>query len=449
MKAIAILMIALLLLPVLAIAENTDLVETDTSEDESGTIVAPSTTTTSGKPLKIKTLAVLGKGIAVSPSDAMDFKMVKIGIGTVYVELLEETTSITVGVMFLDEDKYKLKEIVISEGEAKGNIYTYSSDGTETLVGSFETQSVMKGDQEVWAGTLTVSGATYYLYILEAPRKVNADEYRDKVAEYCREHPTDENCRDKVAEYCKNNVNDKRCQALFMAHCVKDNNLEDTRCRDFAKRYCEENPEKGECRVLAYRWSNKYCQENSGSGLCIKINAEIVEFCLREPNNEKCREFCAKYPDKCKQVVKSLADFCINNAEHVDCIQYCTNRPAACKRLASNLIDLCIAEPNREGCIDYCKEHPVACGKVTYELARFCIGNEVNEKCKDFCRNYPNACMKVAGAIDTFCEKYPSKPGCEAWCERYPARCATGAEPEPTVADISELTTAVATNEGG
>jgi hypothetical protein len=437
-KLLAVLIAFLLVMPVFATAQ--DLVAEPVAVTVDA-VVAPASTTTnsgSGKALKIETLAVLGNGIAVSPSDAMDFKMVKVGIGTVDVELLGETTSITVGIMFLDEVRYKLKEIVIAEGEASGNVYTYSSDGTESMVGSFKLQSVMKGDQEIWAGTLTVSGATFHLYVIAATRKVNTNEYKERVADYCIKNPNDENCRDKIADYCENNPNDNRCQKLFMAHCVQGKNLEDARCRDFVNRYCEANPEKGECRTLAYRWSNKYCEDNSDAALCVKINAETVEYCLKEPNQERCREFCQENPEKCKDVVTNLAEFCVNNENHDSCRAYCQENPAACKKVAESVIKICISEPNRDECKDYCQEHPVACGRVREELAKFCIGNADNERCVDFCTSYPNACRKVANAVDDFCENNPDNSVCGEWCRKYPARCETD-DDDSVVTDVSGL----------
>jgi hypothetical protein len=435
-KILSLMTIALLLIPAIAAAQDAD--------GSADTVISPNPVST--KPLKITTLAILGNGIAVSPSDAMDFKMVKIGIGTVRAELLAETTSLTVGVMLLDEDRYKLKDVVIADGKASGNVYSTDDSGTGTMVGSFGVASVMKGNLEVWAGTLTISGATYHLYVMQAHRQVKPVELKEKVADYCQNNPDDTNCRDKIGDYCQNNPDEERCQKLFMAHCVQGSNLDDSRCREFMNRYCEANPEIEDCGVFAYQRSRQYCEENPGSNLCVKINAEIVEFCSVEPNHEKCRDFCAKYPERCREVVKSLAEFCVNNENHERCRAYCSENPAACKTVAESVVSVCLREPDRAECVSYCKEHPVECGKVAAELARFCIGNAAHEKCQDFCREYPNACRKVADAIDTFCANRPTAAGCEEWCKKYPARCATSAQ-KPAITDVSQLATgAIATN---
>lgn len=448
MKTLAIFVAFLLLIPVFAVAQDSsNLVEID--PDETGisnpVLVDTSSTATIGttsSKVRIRTLAVIGRGIAVSPSDPMDFKMVKIGIGTVSSDV--STTGITVGVMFLDETRYKIREITISEGEAKGNIYSYptTSESSETMVGSFELQSVMKEEQEIWAGTLTINGDTYHLYVIGAARKVNSEELKEKVSDYCTSNPSDGNCRDKIAEYCMNNPNEKRCQALYLAHCMKNNNLEDARCRDFANRYCDAYPEKAECRVFAYRWSKKYCEDNSDSSLCVKINAETVEYCMKESNQERCREFCEQYPDKCKQVVNNLAEYCINNENNAQCRSYCAENPSACKKVAEAVIRMCIDEPNRDECKEYRRQHPAACGLVAAELARFCIGNAEHARCNVFCDNYPNACKKVADAIDSYCEKYPSRPGCDWWCQKYQARCRNDEDSSSgLVTDVSNLKT--------
>ncbi|MCD6367834.1 MAG: hypothetical protein J7L45_01985, partial [Candidatus Aenigmarchaeota archaeon] len=95
---------------------------------------------------KIRSLAILGKGIAASPDDPMDFMIAKFGIG----EFSAGNHTFRTGVLILDDVKYKLRDINISDSRAIGNIYLNNSK-----IGSFDVSSVMKGDTEIWAGTLS------------------------------------------------------------------------------------------------------------------------------------------------------------------------------------------------------------------------------------------------------------------------------------------------------
>ena len=231
----------------------------------------------------IKTLGVLGKGIAVSPSDPLDFKMVKAGIATVRVSVLGEETELTVGILYLDEDRYKLKDIVKETGSVTANLYQNDSQ-----VGDLSLSSVTKANTEVWAGTLNVNGAQYYLYILEAPRPIRANEIRDKVSEYCRDNPDDTNCRNKVVDYCRNNPDDRRCREVFRRYCLQGNNLQDARCRNEITEYCKENKNARECVTYALERSRKYCSDKSNTDTCRKIGQRVVDFCQSHPDSAAC-----------------------------------------------------------------------------------------------------------------------------------------------------------------
>ncbi len=234
-------------------------------------------------PVKIQGLMVLGKGVAANPNDPMDFRIAKIGIGKVKVPVFEEV--FTVGVLKLDEEKYKLKEITVDEGRVTGKIYANGSE-----VGSFDLSSVMKGDTEVWAGTITINGKVYNTYIIEGVRPVRPGELKEKVADYCKKHPKDKNCREIISEkFCENNPEDRRCRAIFIAQCMKeDKNLEDMRCREALKEFCKENPTDKRCVPFELRRAKHYCEEHSDSPLCRKIGERVLDFCKENPENEGC-----------------------------------------------------------------------------------------------------------------------------------------------------------------
>ena len=253
MKKIMAILIALSLLVVPAMAQNT-----------------------SG--VKIHSLIILGKGIAASQSDPMNFMIVKLGIGKATIP---NGTEISTGVLKLDDEKYRLRNIEIGEGEAKGRIYQ-----NESNVGSFDVSSVMKGDTEIWAGTIDLNGKTYNTYVIEGARPVRPSELKDKVANYCKENPGDQNCK-KVANYCQNNPEDSRCKALFRAYCLKTN-MEDTRCRQEFANWCKENPANKYCVSFELKRAKAYCEEHSDSILCKRIANKVVDFCKANPDNDGC-----------------------------------------------------------------------------------------------------------------------------------------------------------------
>jgi hypothetical protein len=229
---------------------------------------------------KISALVVLGKGIAANPSDAMDFMIAKVGIGKVRYNVTE--SSEIIGVLKLDEESYRLKNIVIEEGHATGSIYKNSSE-----VGSFDVSSVMKGDTEVWAGTMILDGKTYHIYIIEGVRPVKASELKERVVEYCNNYE-DANCADRLRNYCQDNPDDARCRALFRAWCLKEDNMDDTRCRLEFREWCNEHPENAHCIPFALNRSMNYCEENPDSSLCEKIATAVANICEGNPNNTGC-----------------------------------------------------------------------------------------------------------------------------------------------------------------
>jgi hypothetical protein len=235
-------MIALVLLGTLAIAQTT---------------VKPT----------IKTIGVLGRGIAVSNTDPSSFKLVKAGIATVRVTLLGEETELKVGVLFLDSERYKLKDIQVGNETASGKIYY-----NDTQVGSFSLSLAIKGDNEIWYGSLSVNGQSYNVYILEGERPIKAAEVREKIEDLCERFPakcisigrgvaaqlcekiTDKSCREKIGEFCERYPNDARCVSVFREYCRS--HLEDARCREGLKGYCKVNPQANQCEEFCQKYPN-------------------------------------------------------------------------------------------------------------------------------------------------------------------------------------------------
>lgn len=243
-------------------------------------VAAQTTATGANTAPKIRAFIILGKGIAASPSDPMDFMIVKFGLARF---LLPNGTEVARGILKLDEEKYRLREVTVEDGHASGKIY---SNGTE--VGSFDVSSVMKGNTEVWAGTMELNGNAYNLYVIEGSRPIKAGELKEKIIEYCRNNP-DENCKGKIYNYCMNNPNDRRCRALFRAYCLRGH-MDDARCREEFVKWCNEHPDNKYCVPFVLKRARVYCEKHSDSVLCRKIAQRVVNYCRENPDNAGCAE---------------------------------------------------------------------------------------------------------------------------------------------------------------
>jgi len=219
---------------------------------------------------RIKTLGILGKGIAISTTNPKDFKLLKVGIGTVTVELLDEETDITVGVLFLDDDKFKLKDVEMGNDTASGKVF---SDNEE--VGSFNVSLTIKNEQEIWHGTLTVNDKDYNIYILEAERRIKPLEFATKVKNLCDEDP--EKCSDIA-------------KGIGRRYCEK---VEDRSCREKIEEFCEEHPDDRRCMAVF----RSFCKGNLDDKRCRK---ELKEFCVNNTDDENCEQFCEKFPNVCR-----------------------------------------------------------------------------------------------------------------------------------------------------
>jgi len=123
---------------------------------------------------------------------------------------------------------------------------------------------------------MTVSGVSYNIYIIAAPRVAKASEAAEHIKDYCKENPV--KCR-VVANAIKGIGNT----------CDK---VDSESCRDKIKEFCEKNPTDRRC-VFAFR---EYCAKHIDDQRCVK---EIKLFCSKNPSNEKCTTFCSKYPNVC------------------------------------------------------------------------------------------------------------------------------------------------------
>ncbi len=231
-----------------------------------------------GKP-EITKIGAVGKGIAVSTSDPLDFKMVRLGLVEVQVNFSGQIINRQTGLIWLEDEKYLLKNASIQQSAVSADVYL-----NNTLVGNINLVLVARNDTDVWVGKLVLNGKEYNVYLLEGNRGFEKQEMKQKIKQACSdddenctqiakgignrfcEKVNDTSCREKIAEFCEQNPNDQRCQAIMRGYCA--NNTEDTRCRLMLKQVCKNNPADSRCL--------NYCQENPE--LCkIQIRQEVKE----------------------------------------------------------------------------------------------------------------------------------------------------------------------------
>ncbi|MEM3555984.1 MAG: hypothetical protein QXF56_04670 [Candidatus Micrarchaeia archaeon] len=136
-----------------------------------------------------------GRGIAVNPENKLDFKYIRVITGRVLVPPnniseasstsadLEVTcvnttggkekcyTLVRTGIIYLDNERYTLRNIDIDDETATASIY---KNGTE--VGSIAVMKVNKMNTTIWVGTITIDGTSYYAYILGLQHRLQIEE---------------------------------------------------------------------------------------------------------------------------------------------------------------------------------------------------------------------------------------------------------------------------------
>ena len=226
-----------------------------------GMLAAPYTGAQEAVQKRIWVRGAFGNGLAISQSDPMDFELIRIGTAGVKFISGDNESVVKVGVLYFGEDRYLLRDVVIGNASASANIYL-----NDTQVGSISLDSYLKGDREVWAGTLTLNGVTFNAYVIQAPRIRTALENAERVRDYCRNNPekckavmkavgnilcdpvTDGNCRNRIRDFCNQTPEDSRCKALRFAYCRQ--HPEDADCRSELMGVCRNNSTEKACNVL-------------------------------------------------------------------------------------------------------------------------------------------------------------------------------------------------------
>lgn len=168
----------------------------------------------------INWMHVLGRGIAVSTSNATDFHTVRIGIAAVNAT----SKQFTVGVLYFDGTKYDLNNIQTGNGTVSADIFATqnNTNATTTRIGTISLTLVYKNNRPMWFGSLTLNSATYNVYILDARgigTRELAHEKIEAVAQYCNGHS--EKCvnsqnqnpglKNAIQNVCAKNSNSKPC----------------------------------------------------------------------------------------------------------------------------------------------------------------------------------------------------------------------------------------------
>lgn len=220
---------------------------------------------------RIQTMGALGYGLAISQSDPKEFEVIKIGVAKVAVGLIEEEEeTVMVGRLYFGEDKYKLKDIVITNVSLTANVY----DLNDVQKGSLSLDAYPKGDKEIWAGTLTLNEKTYNVYLIQAARKIKPVEKAEKAFEYCKNNPDkckaamkavgqiicdpegNVTCREKIKMFCEQNPEDMRCKALHLGYCRF--HMNDSDCRNLLMQECKKNESEEACNRLGLMYENTF-----------------------------------------------------------------------------------------------------------------------------------------------------------------------------------------------
>ncbi len=204
---------------------------------------------------RVEKVYVIGRGIAINPTEVTDFKLIKIAVANFSVT----NVSVIRGLLALDTVKYPIKGLTSNETFFQGNLFSNDSQ-----IGNISLTKIEKPETEVWAGTITIYDKVYFAYIIGVEKTFKPDESGEKIGEYCKERPTDERCKgvafvclpsedlgqckEKIIRYCTANPTDSRCKNVERIYCRE--NLDDVRCRYELKQFCTNNPAADVCSDL-------------------------------------------------------------------------------------------------------------------------------------------------------------------------------------------------------
>ncbi len=228
----------------------------------------------------IAKMALIGRGVAVNANDPSDFSELKIGVAKVAVDIGNVQKNVTAGLLFVDGTKYRLKNSVTGNGTFFSEIFENESVGTINM------SSVIKNGRIMWYGECRLENKTYRVYIVEVSRGFQKSEMSDRLYNYCKENPSDENCKvlKNVKNYCESHPNDVRCQKLEYRYCIR--HMDDSRCRAVIASKCKKNDE---CSVAISAYSKRFCSAHPEK--CVNQIKKVKSYCQSHPNSVACKMF--------------------------------------------------------------------------------------------------------------------------------------------------------------
>lgn len=264
-KIYLLLAVVLIAFSAFAVAE-TDNIDITTSADAiavTNTAVAEAITATNANSIRatkvvmpVKKLHLVGYGLIISTTNPMDFMSAKTAAGIVKIRTPDGIKERSLGVLILDNKKYRLKNVVLEDETLTADIYDRAG---ENQAGKFTLNKYERPGRTVWAGPFELNDATYNAYFLGMVRNFKPIEILDKVANYCEDNPTSEKCKTivdcgnnpdckaRISNFCQNNLDNEKCKELQKEYCLR--NADDSRCEEYLKNLCRDNPRLSHCRI--------------------------------------------------------------------------------------------------------------------------------------------------------------------------------------------------------
>ncbi len=276
----------------------------------------------------VKKLFLSARGILIGSDDPMNIhssKIIAAKFKVVYEGLSEE---VNFGVLYVDNEKYKLKDIEADPESFLANVY----DKNNVLVGSVYLAPVETPGILVWAGSISVDNTSYNGYYLQYRAEVRPAQIVNNIAEYCKEHPEDEKCykfekckedpeacKAEIARFCKLNPDSEKCKELWKGFCLR--NLDDVRCREFLKKKCEEDPTQAFCVVREQAGKAFTTVQTTATA----VRPESVDKCL------ECKKLCRQRCVPTNTSTQATAVTTSAAVEAGECLRECIAKCEECK----------------------------------------------------------------------------------------------------------------------